>query len=788
MGIIIGLCVLFGIGYIAIGSWFYRKDSIDIGWAFWLGWAITIIALQIWHFFAPINDTARYVWFIIAGMSLLANQHSIKHLLVQMLTQKLLWALLVVLIGLWLTNRATFSNGTSSTTGYDAGFYHVPVITWFSQHPIIIGLGNVHTRFGFSNAHFLYGALLNLDILEGKPYLIANTLLYMVFLPQLFWSISRLFVRPQDRAYAAEHFFRALCTPYIIITLFGCRDECLGVPSTSNDVPIVMIGILLAGRAIYYIEKQHITLPDFTRFLILTTLGIVIKFNFIIFGGLLSLLMAFLYLRQSQPRLTQLSLTSCLIICITFIPMMMRSLLMTGYPFYPLGIGGLPVDWKVPTGVAQYETQYIQTFGRAAGYAEPFEYLMNNPQGEWLTFWLQRASIDQTATFYTTITLICLGIIIIMLRRKNPIQNRFWAGFFVIGLLSVLFWWVSAPLWRLSVGVTVFLGASLFVFSSFPLKNMTLYLTRLVFVCLTLLALADGFLNRGYWIYPVPLSPQPPIPTWTEPQQSIFGLNIHVAQDGLCWNHPFPCVPKVVYTPLLRERVMGVPASGYRIQSPIWLFEPTTYKIYGLSETFSALQQTQSAPFTWNIYHQNQLIASQTETIPPISLTNRSDPPYAIQIGEMTIPNQLPTGTYTLEGHWQNNRILLANRWDILSLRFGDTIKITDVILSNQENRMTVQLIGMPIHPIQTRYHVAIWLRGENGTFQQDVSPNIPTHDWTLDERYLIQAYFDNVPRGNYTLSVIFYDVYAPDLPRLQGFDDQNNPLGNDVILLEGDF
>jgi len=66
-----------------------------------------------------------------------------------------------------------------------------------------------------------------------------------------------------------------------------------------------------------------------------------------------------------------------------------------------------------------------------------------------------------------------------------------------------------------------------------------------------------------------------------------------------------------------------------------------------------------------------------------------------------------------------------------------------------------------------------------------DVSPTIPTHDWGLDGRYDISAQFDNLPRGTYSLSVVWYDVYDANLSRLTGYDVDDVPLGEDVVLIK---
>ncbi|MDX2075305.1 MAG: hypothetical protein SFZ02_02660 [bacterium] len=781
---ILGAYAVLGAGFIGLGTIGYRlidKTRFSPTWAFWLGWGITIATAQIWHFFMPINDNLRLFLLGIACASLLINHKLLIGALLPISRQKIVWLVITILIGLYSANRATYSTADYTAFGFDTGFYHLPVIEWFNQHPVVIGLANVHTRFGFSNAYFLYGALVNWENFAGKPYLVMNSLLYVVFLSQTAWSIITIVSKQEKQP---EHIFRVLCLPFVLMWLFWRSAEGLGVSSTSNDVPIFMLGILLGGRLLGMIEARDTRLIELWTICLLVCVGIAVKFSFVVLGGGLLLVAGLLFIGQKKHIGVAL-MGSIAIGALILIPMMSRSVIMTGYPLYPLAIGKFDVDWRINPQTALYESEHIQTFGRVLGDTPMYDTLINNPNSEWLIFWLEKSARDYPVFFYTPLILGIVGFLTIILKRKiRPIELSF-VGIIAI---SIAFWFISAPLWRLSGGVTWLFGAGLVAIG---LRRFYKPITLLLLIGMCAFVLIDGTNNREF-TFDLVTGEQPTPIQWVEPSQTYFGLTVNVSQDWLCWDYALPCVPKQHYSPLLKERAEG----GYQLPSYAVLFNPATRQILLVMDTLEAVALDETTSLTATLTPLNADFTPMTNTPPenvfndytkeimPISLENRNNFPTTLQMGIIELPI-LPDGLYALIGEWNGAQSALADVWQIRNFRFGDNLQITDAILRRDENRVIVQLVGVPLRAIPTRYHVAIWLRGESGEFQMDVSPTIPTHDWGLDGRYDISAQFGNLPRGTYSLSVVWYDVYDANLSRLKGYDADDVPLGEDVVLIK---
>ncbi len=780
---ILGAYAVLGAGFIGIGALFYRltdKTRFSPLWAFWLGWAMCIIILQLWHFFAPINDTLRILLVGLASISLIINQKIILMAIRPITPQKIVWLCITLIIALWSANRATYSTADYTAFGFDTGFYHLPVMEWFNQHPLMIGLGNVHTRFGFSNAHFLYGALVNWDTFAGKPYLVMNSLLYVAFLSHVTWSLLVVFGGQEKRA---EHIFRLLCLPFVLMWLLWRSAEGLGVSSTSNDVPIFMLGILLAGNILGIIESRIIHLADIWRIAVLVCVGIAVKFSFVIMGGGWLILAGLLFIQQKKP-LRGAILGVIAIGAVILIPMMIRSAVMTGYPLYPLTLGGFDVDWRIHTSTAHYESEHIQTFARVLGDTPMYDTLINNPDGQWLTFWMEKSGHDYPVFFYIPPILAVIGFLALIAKRKiRPIEI-----FFVdVLLVSLAFWFITAPLWRLSGGVTWLLGAGLIAIG---IHRFYKPLTALLLVGMCVFVMIDGIQNRGF-DFSLVSGDQPAPIHWIEPARTVFGLEVNIAQDWLCWDYALPCVPKPHYSALLKERA----DSGYQSPGYAVLFNPTTRHIMLMMDTLEAvtLDETTSLVATLTPLQADFIpitdISSLTfstdyaKYIVPLQVENRNNFPTTTIMDAIQLPI-LPVGLYTLTGGWNGSQATLADVWQIKPFRFGNDLQITDVVLRHEQNRLVVELVGVPLDSMTTRYHVAIWLRGEAGEFQMDMSPTTPTHDWALDGRYAITAYFDDIPHGTYDLSLVWYAVYDPNLSRLMGYDENNMPLGEDVVII----
>ncbi len=217
------------------------------------------------------------------------------------------------------------------------------------------------------------------------------------------------------------------------------------------------VGIIIASQVLHLIiadEEQPSLFPVF-YIALLASVGVAIKFSFAALGGCMTLLTIATYWKHLGQVFRAFGL-SLIATGFVFIPMMARSVVMTGYPLYPQTMGAFAVDWRIPAEKAELEAETITIWARNA----------NLPNGEaleeWCTPWINHLAKQQFAfRFPTSILLLAIIIYVFHLaspgrRRQIKPMNPLYLGFLGSAIVAIVFWFMTAPSLR-------FLGASYWI-------------------------------------------------------------------------------------------------------------------------------------------------------------------------------------------------------------------------------------------------------------------------------------------------------------------------------------
>ena len=101
------------------------------------------------------------------------------------LTFSWIYLVLLVITTIWIAILSM-----SSPTIFDDGLYHFNSIRWLNEYPIVLGLGNLHSRLAFNQSFFAYVAYLNIYPVFNHGYNLANSFLWLVLLAECLWHIS----------------------------------------------------------------------------------------------------------------------------------------------------------------------------------------------------------------------------------------------------------------------------------------------------------------------------------------------------------------------------------------------------------------------------------------------------------------------------------------------------------------------------------------------------------------------------------------------------------------------
>ncbi|MBN1287036.1 MAG: hypothetical protein JXB47_16670 [Anaerolineae bacterium] len=550
MGAIVFTWAILGLIFTGIGMLVWRilgwgvHTFIDVLTSFWLGWAFTILVLQLWHLPFPVNDAAFVCISLIGILGLAWNRRTLWRF-IQRLRRRWYWMLAVValLFMLLLANRALDIPRIN-----DNSFYQLHTMRWIATYPVVPGLGNLHDRLAFNSSHYLYVAMLDVGPWHGRSYHIANGLLLCAFFAQILWSGFKFFT--YGGRYKYYYLFNFLFLMPALHCVLARHNE---VSSIGNDLPIFILGFVIASKFLMFFDHRiKLSAEEASYTVVFITIiavtGITVKLSFAALAGTTAALALaiwfFRYGRGRSAELTKLLAKLAVYALLLLIPWMIHGVILSGYIAYPSTIGAVSVEWQVPPEVAIAQHNWIRSYAL-------------NPDGEveevlsgmsWLRPWL----LSITKRYYVTLLPLAFAALAVLYgsRKRNQEQAKIpwicWL-FFVPAIAGVLFWFLMAPSARFAGSLFWVIGAGA---AALIMPCFTRVTRRLA--TLTSLALLIVLIPVLVYYYEIILI-EPgedhgfhPLPA---PELSTFvtdsGLVIHLAKDGEidCWDGPLPCTP-----------------------------------------------------------------------------------------------------------------------------------------------------------------------------------------------------------------------------------------------------
>lgn len=519
----------------------------DLFRAFWTAFAISILLLEVWHLFEPIN-ALPFVILMISGVSGLVLQRAY---LMGMLRTWRKWIIPVICFvgfGLYLTRFAI-----TGIMPYDDGLYHIQDMRWAQTSAIVPGLGNLHGRLAFNNSLSLFWAMLaSASPVLPRVQAVGYGMLLCVMLGQLVVNGWNFFHHKQRDILAGIS--ALLIVP---ITLIAIQSR--SMIGLKNDLVIFFFGVLLSVELLRLLLASQFSWPriSFALFYmtLLAAIGVSIKLSFAAFAGLILLVaLGFIGSRYRKYGWQSVLLVFVIGLSITSI-WLLRGVILSGYPLYPQTLLSVPVDWRMPIADVINENRWIMSWARMP-YQEPDVVLGN---WNWLHPWLQFV-FTQRLYFTLPLVFITCGVLLWLIRRdkKNLLtvikQPLFWWFLPFIG--GMLFWFFTAP--DLRFGWHLFWPASVGLVITALDKERWWRLGRIVL----------GVVLLGTFVfYMVQFSRDARVDAWsTQPPPTFItnsGLKLYlpIIKDQ-CFDLPLPCTPYP--DPLLELRDPNAMASGFR--------------------------------------------------------------------------------------------------------------------------------------------------------------------------------------------------------------------------------
>jgi len=551
--------VLIGLGTLP-RAWLGRplSDLTDLPIAFWIGWALAILLLQLVNFVLPIRPWGAVLVIALGVLGLALRGQEIRRLMTRPRRPPLVVLLVIAALVVFVALRST----TPLIEG-DSGEYHLGSVAWSSAYPLLRGLGNLMPRLAFNQSFFLYAAMLDLGPFVGNAYQLTNGLLLVQVVALGVLSLRRILSAPRDGA--PRWMFYTLMLPP---ALHQMNDERFF--SLSPDSAPFLLGIVLLGECLDSILRPEHggEARDVARVTLLSAAGVACKQSFLAFAfsAVLIIWLAWLWRhRRLNLRARVLALWPALSLGVLIAGgWLARGLLLSGYPFFPTTALALPVPWRVPSAMALGELNWIVMRARHPG-VNPDQIV---PGMAWLANWVRSLPNSITKPAEISAALLLFTLALWPGRAGSQHDASRVLAVTAIPVVSIGYWLVTAPAPR-------FAGSAFWA------------LLALLIVGFVLVAGLGGgdhgpvvyaVIAVTFFIWVAPLAPWKLSLSartlldarrgWRAPEYSAqvthtgLAVNVPTSEDE-CWDTPLPCTTH--FSDRLALLEPGNLAGGFRL-------------------------------------------------------------------------------------------------------------------------------------------------------------------------------------------------------------------------------
>ena len=325
-----------------------------------------------------------------------------------------------------------FAYGTSfGIIHYDTSLYHAQSIRWIEEYGVVAGLGNLHTRLAYNSAAFCLSALYSMAFLGGRSFHCCAG--YLAF---LLAGICVEAFRKERLKHPRSSDFARLMGIYYLLIIF---DEMV---SPASDYFMVLLVFYIVIRWLELLENKEKSYLPYGLLCLLCVTVLTVKLS----GALILLLTlkpAVMLIKDKKIKDILLFLAAGFVMAL---PFFIRNVILSGWLVYPFtSIDLFNVDFKIPKGVAEYDSREIQVWGR--GYSDVTRY--EEPIWNWLPDWVR--SLDLTDKGFLVLALsglLVLGVLMVYAIIKKKKDMTDYLHISSVLAICFLFWLCSAPLIR----------------------------------------------------------------------------------------------------------------------------------------------------------------------------------------------------------------------------------------------------------------------------------------------------------------------------------------------------
>ncbi|MDR1232592.1 MAG: hypothetical protein LBK61_14470 [Spirochaetaceae bacterium] len=531
-------------------------------WIYWWFGFLTVSTLAMFSsLFFPVNTISLMVFFVIgiAGLPLLLREYkrSIEREASER-ESKTLITIFVYCAVAFLFGIACLLSVTELMGAYDTALYHAQTVRWMNEYVTPPGLGNVHTRLAFNSSWLSFGALLDNGPWDNRSECLLPALCwigaFLYFLHELLfarrkgvqlyalcilaWSLySVIHISPNLYYDMPVHVINAIVALEVYYTLAGTQDNPLG--ERTNGIT----GILLLSVGAFMIKP----------------IGAVS----VLFTGVLTVFL----LWQNKKPLTAWVKTLCPALFALGV-WVVRNIILSGYPLYPLPILPLPLDWTMTHAATQ--DNYIAVLGWARMPGPGYRESLDNGFLFWFKPWLagNLSSRDFLvwAAFPVLLSTFFWILVVRFAKSRKALFFMAWSN------LNILYWFLTAPDSRFGSGffwvalalslLCLFAAESAFPFSDLWNNKIVRWTFRYVWVLAIIGSMGMTVVSSKRSFFTVGTAQSFPVKEYTVEADTPWTIWIPLdPSEDRTGNSPLPSAPGPVN---IEMRKPGDLAQGFR--------------------------------------------------------------------------------------------------------------------------------------------------------------------------------------------------------------------------------
>lgn len=453
----------------------------------------------------------------------------------------------------------------------DEAAYHLPLIRWIENYPVVPGIANIEDRLGFNPAIYMTNALFGVAWLyEGGLYDL-NSFLFVLIGGAFVSGFMPLLLGKTD------HLLSGIIQATALVFLF--RSYLTSMDADFFNIYGVLYFLVFIVRQI---EEERFGHPNWQ------TVWSLLFFCFLVTNKFSAVLMApvalWLIYELVQKKQLRTLLIALAFGSILFLSWMARNYYISGFAVYPIYFLDLfKVDWKVPSDLAQGVYNYVSEYAKVEIVREFNAYETAHPTIQaWLPVWFELTwkRLIGKVFFVGMAVSMLLWVRLIVVKKNTQPGFRFLA--FLI-FIAILCWFWKFPALRFGwPWVLVFMCCTFFISFEALIKSRQQWVAigLALLVALSLLRSTassvyesldsgnrwigdsesqllhqkiQGFELQNHWLHPVSVYYEATYST-----QYLNEIKVVVPPDIFCRGVIPPCVPK--------NHHPGLEARGNRVE------------------------------------------------------------------------------------------------------------------------------------------------------------------------------------------------------------------------------